>query len=291
MNWKRVFYPLAIALMMTYAIASVVVAAQPTSPDPASPTPTTTSPGDPAQEGVGPAEPGDGSTLPNEQGTGEGQLIEAEFQRVELMIQTVMNDRSVVASTGNSATVDTLLTNAEALLGDARVALNSGNYLQARGLSRAAAESANAAGALMRAQMADYGLPSQQAQASRELVDAYYAVQEITGRSANLTGVDVSFYVTAAQDLYTDAYDLYNAGTYEQAMQTAHVARQIGRIANTIWEANGLISGPGGPGLGGPGGPAGPSLGGPGGPPLGGPGIGGEDLTNQQPLTVPLPEF
>jgi len=217
--------------------------------------------------------------------TSDSSVVEEEFQRVALLIQTVSDDRDFAGSTIDTVTVDALILNAESLLDDARTALNAGDYRQAQGLGRAAADTAKAANGLMRSGMADYGFPSQQAQASRQLVNVYYAVQEVTGQSANLSTVDVSFYITTAQELYAEAYDLYKDGAYEQAMQTAHVAGQIGRIAYTIQEVNGQVSGFGGPGLGGPG------HGGPGEPGLGGPGLGGNDVTNQTPLTVPAPEF
>ncbi len=217
--------------------------------------------------------------------TSDNQVVEEEFQRVALLIQTVSDDRDFAETTVDVSTVDALIFNAESLLDDARAALNTGEYRQAQSLAKAAADTAKAARGLMEAGMADYGFPSQQAQASRELVNVYYAVQEVTGQSANLSTVDVSLYVTTAQDLYGEAYDLYNDGTYEQAMQTAHIAGQLGRIAYAIQEVNGQVSGPGGPGLGGPG------MGGPGGPGLGGPGLEGDDASNQTPLTVPAPEF
>ncbi|MBA2468244.1 MAG: hypothetical protein H0V37_02425, partial [Chloroflexia bacterium] len=56
------------------------------------------------------------------------------------------------------------------------------------------------------------------------------------------------------------------------AMQTAHVAGQLGRIAYSIQEAYGQVSGSGGPRL-------------------GGPGLEGDNASNQTPLTVPAPEF
>jgi len=212
--------------------------------------------------------------------TSDNQVVEEEFQRVALLIQTVSDDRDFAETTVDVSTVDALIFNAESLLDDARAALNTGEYRQAQSLAKAAADTAKAARGLMEAGMADYGFPSQQAQASRELVNVYYAVQEVTGQSANLSTVDVGLYVTTAQDLYGEAYDLYNNGTYEQAMQTAHVAGQLGRIAYSIQEAYGQVSGSGGPGLGGPGGPG-----------LGGPGLEGDNASNQTPLTVPAPEF
>lgn len=298
MNKKPLLSMLLVALIAMFTAGSVL-AAQPApqeTPTPDSPT----SPQDGVEpDGPGPGEmtPGTDTTLPgsadedgimtgepgrNSLSTSDSSVVEEEFQRVALLIQTVSDDRDFAGSTIDTATVDALILNAEALLDDAQTALNAGDYRQAQGLGRAAADTAKAANGLMQAGMADYGFPSQQAQASRQLVNVYYAVQEVTGQSANLSTVDVSFYVTTAQELYAEAYDLYNDGSYEQAMQTAHVAGQLGRIAYSIQEAYGQVSGSGGPGLGGPG------MGGPG---LGGPGLEGDDASNQTPLTVPAPEF
>lgn len=300
MNFKKIGYPLVVAIMLMSAVTTSVIAAQPSAPGSATETPTTALPGNVPQDTSSPGtldqapmpgssvivEPGSDGTLQNQQVIVNTQQIEAEISEVEQVIDTVANDWSSVASNTDTFTVDALLSGAQALLDDARTSLGNGNYQQAQGLVRAADQATNAASALVQAQLADYGVPSQQAQASRKLVDAYYAVQEVSGQATRLTSVDVSFYVETAQELYAEAYDLYNAGTYEQAMQTANTAQQVSRIANTIWEANGLISsGPGGPGLGGPG-PAGSIA-----PPMGGPGMAVEDATNLQPLTVPVPEF
>ncbi|MBA2468331.1 MAG: hypothetical protein H0V37_02875 [Chloroflexia bacterium] len=292
MTRKPLLSMLLVALIALFTAGSVL-AAQPAPQETETPD-LPTSPRD-ADEPDGPGQgddimPGEDATLPgtsDDDGllTGDNQVVEEEFERVALLIQTVSDDRDFAESTIDTATVDALIENAESLLNDARTALNGGNYRQAQGLAKAAADTAKAARNLMEAGMADYGFPSQQAQASRELVNVYYAVQEVTGQSANLSTVDVSLYVTTAQDLYGEAYDLYNDGTYEQAMQTAHIAGQLGRIAYAIQEVNGQVSGPGGPGLGGPG------MGGPGGPGLGGPGLEGDDASNQTPLTVPAPEF
>lgn len=285
MRKKPVLSMLLVALIAIFTAGSVI-AAQPApqetqTPDsPTSPRDDDDEPEGPADDGIMTGEPGDG-----DQSSSDNLIVEEEFQRVALLIQTVSDDRDFAGSTIDTGTVDALILSAESLLDDARTALYASDYRQAQSLAKVAADTAKAARGLMEAGMADYGFPSQQAQASRELVNVYYAVQEVTGQSANLSAVDVGLYVTTAQDLYGEAYDLYNDGQYEQAMQTAHVADQLGRIAYSIQEAYGQVSGSGGPG------PGGPGMGGPGGPGRGGPGLEGDDVTNQTPLTVPAPEF
>src|SRR5262249_32072546 len=96
----------------------------------------------------------------------------------------------------------------------------------------AAHGAAMAAEALLRAPLADYGLPSQQAGASRTLVAVYNQIKEISDRVSGTDNADAKSFTTTAQNLYKTAYDLYNAGTYARAASTADVAAQLAGIAD-----------------------------------------------------------
>lgn len=134
----------------------------------------------------------------------------------------------------DAATVDQLLERATGLLDAARQALDGGDAQEAPRQMTAARATAMTAEALLRAQLSDYGLPSQQAGASRTLDTAYRQIKDSTERTADATDENVTFLVTTAQALYQQAYDLYNAGTYAQAAETARVGAALGHIAGML---------------------------------------------------------
>jgi hypothetical protein len=150
-------------------------------------------------------------------------------------ISAVQADRDAVDGQTDLTTVDQLLAQATSLRDQARSAADGGDTATALGYASAAVATAQAAERLLHAQLTDYGLPSQQAGTSRLLVDVYYQVQELTNQATADASVDVSFYVTTAQALYTAAHDQYTNGLYAQSAQTALVASQVARIGDMMY--------------------------------------------------------
>ncbi|MGB3329706.1 MAG: hypothetical protein WBA46_12175 [Thermomicrobiales bacterium] len=98
-------------------------------------------------------------------------------------------------------------------------------------LAFAAAHTAQAARATIVAQLAKFGLPSQQARLSRSLAAVYDAVKSI-GTTAGTAGeADASTLVSHAEAAYKSAYDAYNAKTYASATAYGEAAARLGRAA------------------------------------------------------------
>ncbi|MGH2558641.1 MAG: hypothetical protein ACRDJH_06225 [Thermomicrobiales bacterium] len=162
----------------------------------------------------------------------ETRMVE-QIQAVSDTIEAVRADRDAAGEI-DATIVDQLLDRATSLLDAARQSLDGGESLDAPRQTMAAQSAAMAAEALVRAQLSNYGLPSQQAGASRTLDTAYRQVKASTERMQESTDEGVTFFVTTAQELYRQAFDLYNAGTYAQATETARVAASLGQIAETL---------------------------------------------------------
>jgi hypothetical protein len=179
-------------------------------------------------------------------GTAEEKTALAEaVQRVSDTIAAVQKDRDAAAGKTDLGTVDALLAQAGKLRDEAKAALQTADVSKAPRQLLVANEEAMAAEALIRAQLAAYGLPSQQAGASRTLVAAYNVIDEVSGRTASTTDQDSASLVTTAQGLYKAAYDLYNAGTYAQAAGTAEVAARVARLADVLTSDLATVPGPG----------------------------------------------
>jgi hypothetical protein len=155
------------------------------------------------------------------------------LQRVTDTIATVQKDRDAV-TTGDLAAVDDLLDKATRLRDDAKATLAGDDISAVPQQLFAAQGAAVSAEALLRAQLSDYGLPSQQAGASRTLVAAYNQIKEISDRVSATDDVDAKDFAMTAQSLYKTAYDLYNAGTYAQAASTADVAARVAGLADLM---------------------------------------------------------
>ncbi|MEA2529715.1 MAG: hypothetical protein QOG89_1359, partial [Thermomicrobiales bacterium] len=95
-------------------------------------------------------------------------------------IATVQRDRDSVAGTADLAAVDDLLAKATKLRDAGKATLDGDDVSAAPRQLLAAHGAAMAAESLLRAQLSDYGLPSQQAAASRTLVAAYNHIDEIS---------------------------------------------------------------------------------------------------------------
>lgn len=184
------------------------------------------------------ATPGASSaTLP---ATASRPLPAAAKEQAALLVQdatdaiaVVQRDRDAVRDTADLQVVDQLLGAATTLRDQAHAAIAANDASQSGRLAIAAAETARAASGLIEAQLATYGLPSQQAGASRLLLSAYYHIQEATDRTEGdpASSTDAAKLVATAQALYKTAYDLYGGGVHAQAMGTADVAARLAGIA------------------------------------------------------------
>ncbi len=164
----------------------------------------------------------------------ERTALAEQVQHVTDTIATVQADRDAVGGSGDWTAVDDLLAKAAQLRDAAKTTLDSDDLSPARQQLFAAEGAAMAAESLIRAQLSDYGLPSQQAGASRTLVAAYNQIDELSERVNAGTDENAKALATTAQNLYQTAYDLYNAGTYAQAARTAEVASQVAGIAGIL---------------------------------------------------------
>jgi hypothetical protein len=164
----------------------------------------------------------------------ERTALAEQVQHVTDTIATVQADRDAVGGTGDWTAVDDLLAKANQLRDAAKATLETDDLMPARQQLGAAEGAAMAAEALIRAQLSDYGLPSQQAGASRALVAAYNQIHETSDRVNAGTDDNAKAFATTAQGLYQTAYDLYNAGTYAQAARTAEVALQVAGLADIL---------------------------------------------------------
>lgn len=179
------------------------------------------------QPGVA-ASPDTGATV-----TEKTRLTEA-IQNLTDTIALVQADRDAAASNIDVAEIDALLAKATELRNAAQATLETDDLSTAPRSVIAGTQTALAAQALIEAQLSAYGLPSQQGPASRVLVEAYYAIDEATALVADNADANAGFFTETAQRLYTAAYEQYNAGTYDQARQTAQVALQVAQIGSIL---------------------------------------------------------
>lgn len=182
-----------------------------------------------------PATGSDKVPAPQFDGTAEMKTRFAEqAQHVADTIATVQKDRDSVTTSTDLTAVDDLLTKANKFAADAKTALNSDDISSVPAKLIAAEQTARAAEDLIRAQLSAYGLPSQQAGASRTLVAAYNSIDELTKQVGDSDSEDAKALLASAQQLYSSAYDLYGAGTYAQAAATARVAAQLGEVSAAL---------------------------------------------------------
>ncbi|MGH2558981.1 MAG: hypothetical protein ACRDJH_07950 [Thermomicrobiales bacterium] len=156
---------------------------------------------------------------------------------VDEAIALVQADRDAVGTTADLAVVDQLLAQATAPRSRVEAATAEG---EARRSARAATSIAKAAGDLIEAQFAAYGLPSQEAAASRVLADSYEMIVDAGEEAADATDPDASAAIAFAQQLYQAAYDLYGAGTYAQASRTAKAAGALATVGAMLVSSEGV---------------------------------------------------
>jgi TolA-binding protein len=234
-------------------------------------------------------------------GTSTGNALDALLQKLDSIISQVKTDRDAVSSTIDVSVVDQLLTKATALR-DQVASTASTDKQQAYQLAQAVVALARAAAAVIQAELSNYGLPSQQARASRFVANAHGQITEISDLVSNSTDANVTESIALAQQLYRAAYDAYNAGTYTKAMALARAASAVAFAAAL---AGGVAAGKFGIGREGPDeedGPFGPGM--PGGKKRGGRGHMERDMPDwggqpdwggpgetEQPVEVPAPNF
>jgi hypothetical protein len=172
---------------------------------------------------------------PNFSGVEEEKAALTDYAtRVTTQLADLQSDRDSVTTGADLSAVDDLIAKANDLLGKANTSLTGNDVDSASTQLMAANMTARAAETLLKASLADFGLPSQQAAASEILAQAFSEIDNITGELASTTNADATTYLTTAQDLYKQAYDLYNAGTYQQAAGTARAAAHVAQAAGVL---------------------------------------------------------
>jgi TolA-binding protein len=186
--------------------------------------------------------------------------VTTQITNLTQAITSAKADRDFANGKMDLTTVNSLIDKASALQTQAQTALTANNLTLASGDARAADEALHSADDLIVASIGTTGLPSaanrparpapttptadqQKARSSNELAHAYQDIVNTTNTvKANSTSAagDLSFYVTTAQGLYKQAYDLYNAGKYDQASQTVRAAQNVGHIADELLRAAGV---------------------------------------------------
>ncbi len=212
-------------------------------------------PGQFGPRGQGPGHPGIGQPQ-----TPTTASVTTEITNLTQAITNAKADRDFANGKMDLTTVNSLIDRASALQTQAQSALTANNLTLASGDARAAQGALRSTDDLIIASIGTTGLPSaanrparpaptttpttdqQKARASNELARAYQGiVNETNTAKANSTAAgDLSFYVTTAQGLYKQAYDLYNAGKYDQASQTVRAAEGVARIADDLLHAAGV---------------------------------------------------
>jgi len=212
-------------------------------------------PGQFGPRGQGPGGPGMGQPQ-----TPTTASVTQAITNLTQAITTAKADRDFANGKMDLTTVNSLIDRASALQTQAQSALTANNLTLASGDARAAQGALRSTDDLIIASIGTTGLPSaanrparpaptttltadqQKARASNELARAYQGiVSETNTAKANSTAAgDLSFYVTTAQGLYKQAYDLYNAGKYDQASQTVRAAEGVARIADDLLHAAGV---------------------------------------------------
>ncbi len=214
--------------------------------------------GQPGQQG--PRDRGHGGPGADGQQTPTTASVTTQISNLTQAITSAKADRDFANGKMDLATVNGLIDRASALQAQTQSALTANNLTLASGDARAAQDALRSADDLIVASIGTTGLPSaanrpvrptptttptadqQKARASNELARSYQGiVNETNTVKANSTAAgDLSFYVTTAQGLYKQAFDLYNAGKYDQASQTVHAAESVARIAGDLLHAAGV---------------------------------------------------
>lgn len=213
------------------------------------------------QGGYGPADGmGPGAITPTT------ASVTKEISNFDTQLTSVKADRDYANGKMDLAVVNGLIDRTSALRGAAQSALTTNNLTQAGGDIRAAESALRGADDLIIASLGTTGLPSaanrpvrptaptgsaasatptadqQKARTSNELARTYQSIVSTSNNVKANSSVanDPTFYTTTAQALYKQAYDLYNAGKYDAASQTARAAGTVAHTADDLLRAAGV---------------------------------------------------
>lgn len=164
----------------------------------------------------------------------DATFASAALDRVDEAIASVAADRDAVASDIEVTDIDGLIDQAGVHRDLAQAALDVGDNVEARRQAFVAVASAHAARELIETRLGYAGLPTQEAAASRTLTRIQERIAAVAEESASATDVNVEFFVSQAQALYTAAHDLYGTGAYAQAIGTGRVAGTLAGIATAL---------------------------------------------------------
>jgi hypothetical protein len=274
---RSVNHALAAAVLGMGLAGGVVIAQTPTATTgsgaattqaPSGASTTQNQPGQPGQPGqMGPRGMGPGG--PGGPGRGQPQApttasVTTEISNLTKTLTSVKADSDFANGKMDLTTVSALINQATALQTQAQTALTANNLTLASGDARAAQSALRSADDLIVASIGTTGLPSaanrparptpttptttptadqQKARSSNELARTYQQIVDagntVKANSSTAAG-DLSFYITTAQGLYKQAYDLYNAGKYDQASQTVRAAGSVAGIAGELLRAAGV---------------------------------------------------
>jgi hypothetical protein len=271
---RSVNHALAAAVLGMGLAGGVVIAQTPTATTgsgaattqaPSGASTTQNQPGQPGQPGqMGPRGMGPGG--PGGPGRGQPQApttasVTTEISNLTKTLTSVKADSDFANGKMDLTTVSALINQATALQTQAQTALTANNLTLASGDARAAERALRSADDLIVASIGTTGLPSaanrparpmptttptadqQKARSSNELARTYQQIVDagntVKANSSTAAG-DLSFYITTAQGLYKQAYDLYNAGKYDQASQTVRAAGSVAGIAGELLRAAGM---------------------------------------------------
>ena len=256
---------LAAALLGIGLTGGIVMAADPPTATPGGTAPTAQTGGRPPMGQPGPGGRGMDGNGPRGGPGGRGSAtpttasVTADLTRLTQELTSIKADRDFANGKTDLSIVNSLIDRASTLQGQAQTASTANDLTKASGYARAAMGSIQSARQLIEAAIGTTGLPSAatrpapptpqttptadqlKARASNDLARAYQDIVNAgTVARANGSAGDLGFYVTTAQNLYKQAYDLYNGGKSEQASRTAHAAQEIAHITNDLLRANGV---------------------------------------------------
>ena len=216
--------------------------------------------------GNGDMRPGDGGGMGPGANIPTTASVTKAISNFDTQLTSVKADRDYANGKMDFAVVNSLIDRASALRSAAQSALTANNLTQAGGDIRAAESALRGAEDLIIASLGTTGLPSaanrparptaptgsaapaaptadqQKARTSNELARTYQSIVSTSNNVKANSSVanDPTFYITTAQALYKQAYDLYNAGKYDAASQTARAAGTVAHTADDLLRAAGV---------------------------------------------------
>jgi len=155
------------------------------------------------------------------------------LDQVRALVALVGADRAAIATTVDVTTVDQLLGVANDLLNQAGSAVPADDAAteQAARLAISAGLIALGARSTLVAELSDFGLPSQQAPASRRLAATHAWLTDALDAITTPGVTDAATALQFAQDLYAASYTDYTAGRYDQAKHRDQATNQLLRAA------------------------------------------------------------